>query len=181
MKLLLGSSYAPLREEFSTYKMVIRNIVKRIFLTTGGTDPYNRAVKVIRFFLTERNMQEDSNVQFCVISGKMNQNYRELQSLSEQYPCITVYSNVDNMAELMASCDIAVSAGGTLALDEQQIIPCAGDARDWLDNLPAKILEYLEPLFDSSDRRKQQDRRMNALIDGEGAKRIAEALLTWNN
>ena len=123
------------------------------------------------------------------------------------------------MASLMASCDMAVSAGGTtlselcavgvptisyLMADNQrtavdrfaaeEIIPCAGDIRLSLaqntgdqtdtsqissDAVLSNILRFMTHMSENVEVRQKSSQQMRAFLDGCGAGRIADALLSF--
>lgn len=96
---------------------------KNILITTGGTDQYNIAGRLLEYFINKnmskqqnnfrQNNIQINNMHFLVISGSMNQNKSFLEKLANENETITLYENVNNMGELMRNSYLAVSAGGT--------------------------------------------------------------------
>ena len=89
---LLGAQYAPLREQFTGVVPVVRGVVKRILISTGGTDPYGMGQLLEE---TVRDAAPDVLMQ------------TEIVHMGPGYP------RVENVAELLTSCDLAISAAGT--------------------------------------------------------------------
>ncbi len=112
ISVLRGFSYAPLREEFIATKEKKRE--KSILITTGGTDTYNAAGKVLEFCL---GRQELSGYTFHVIVGSMNTHAGELGQLAEKNPQVLLHRNISNISDFMSRCEAAVSAGGTTLLE----------------------------------------------------------------
>ena len=113
-------------------------------------------------------------------------------------PHIHIHTGVSDMASLMASCDLAVSAGGTTLCElcavgvptvsylmaenqrtavetfaKEGLIPFAGVNNSALSN----ILRFLTQMSGDENARKKSSQSMRAFLDGRGAVRIAEALL----
>lgn len=91
---------------------------------------------------------------YHILTSRANTRYDALNALSQTHPSIHIHTNVTEVAALMASCDLAVSAGGTTlcelcavgvpsisylmaenqrtaveAYAKRNLIPCAGDIR----------------------------------------------------
>ncbi len=198
-KLLLGPSYAPLREQFSNVNYEVRKEVKNILITTGGTDQYN-----ITGELLEKHFIKDKykTIHFHVISGIYNNNYNQLKAYSDKFENVSLYNNIKEMASLMKACDLAISAGGTTLyelcacglsticftfvdnqvegaeyLDKGHVIMLAGDVRNKLE----KVLKNIENYVDNSIRdigiRRYYSKNMKAIVDGDGSARIANSII----
>lgn len=153
---LLGAEYTPLRAQFQNPSYHVRSEVTDILLSAGGTDPYGVCIA-----LAER--LKDTPLSHCrlhILTSSANPRYQELITLSDKDKCILLHENVSDMAGLMSTCDLAVSAGGTtlselcavgvptvsfLMADNQftavrvyaktGLIPYAGDIRPNTENL----------------------------------------------
>lgn len=103
------------------------------------------------------SLQDKSVLQslhYHVLTSRANTRYTALAALAQTHPFLHIHTNVSNVAALMASCDLAVSAGGTTlcelcavgvptvsylmaenqrvaveAYAKEGLIPCAGDIR----------------------------------------------------
>lgn len=187
--------YTPLREEFYPGA---KEGSKQILLTTGGTDTYNVAGAFLK------KMEEFKELElytFQVIVGQMNQNKEKLKELAEKNQRIRLHYDVDNMGELMRSCEYAVSAGGTTLyelcacqvptvcfsfaenqkqfvekMEQKEIMLCAGDARNNVDATAEKIGTGLIKLIKHPERVIKMKEKMAYLVDTKGAVRVAEFL-----
>lgn len=193
--LLLGGKYIPLREEFSCGMELHRE--RHVLITTGGTDTYNVAGRLLLECL---DRQQWKDVVFHVIVGSMNGHWEALQKLADRYTCIHLHKNVANMSDYMRNCMVAVSAGGTTlyelcacgiptvcfsfadnqkmgtkAMGTQGVMVYAGDART-----DGRICEKIgKAVLRLMNHRREWDAysaKMQQLVDGRGAGRIAEFL-----
>lgn len=213
-QLLLGASYAPLRSQFQNRQTRLREKASDILVTTGGSDPLHfclRLISRISNLLQTSPSLHVEDLTFCadknyhIIIGKMNEDKEKLYRLAKELSFLTLHENVQDMADLMGRCDLAVSAAGTTlyelcalgiptisfiiadnqldcagAFDRVNAIPCAGDLRSSADEVFQKIFHFIEDTAalsdDSYSRRKIMYDRMTRLVDGNGAARIAHAL-----
>ncbi|MDO4294295.1 MAG: UDP-2,4-diacetamido-2,4,6-trideoxy-beta-L-altropyranose hydrolase [Eubacteriales bacterium] len=196
-RVLAGGAYAPLREQFSLCPYHPWGTVRDLFLSTGGTDPFH-----IAGGLAERLCALESwkDVRFHILTGPMHTHRAALSSLAERDSRVVLHENIRDMASLMASCDLAVSAAGTTlyelcavgvpsvsytmadnqipgakAFARAGLIPWAGDVRNHPDFFDS-LLSALGGLRDYPEVRQEQSARMRMAVDGAGAARIAEAL-----
>ena len=204
---LLGAMYTPLREQFKKQKIIIKEKMQKVFITTGGSDPYH-FTKVISSFLLKQNL----DLEFHIVIGRLfdNDNKEVLQALARENKKVHLYQNVADMAALMKQCDYAISAAGTTlyelcalgipsisvsfadnqvpmakTFDETQAVPYAGDIRAGktegvsLRNtvICNNILSHLAVSMNDYEKRKKQHETMQDLIDGNGAFLIAEKLI----
>lgn len=218
---LLGSQYTPLRAQFEHPSYTVRTTVRNILLSTGGTDPYGVAEHLLQniFHSSDAAFQSLQEFDYHIVTSKANSRYDILLAMTETNPRIHIHEGVSDMASLMASCDLAVSAGGTTlcelcavgvpaisylmaenqrtAVDtfaQEGLIPFAGDIRlknhagtnnDFLPNnsigidqaTTSNILFFLTHMSHNAEARKKSSQFMRAFLDGQGAKRIAEAMI----
>ena len=195
---LLGASYTPLRAQFTNLQPYCRDRVSNILVTTGGSDPYHFCLRLIVAF------RENSFLHLCqlhVVVGRLNEDKDKLYKLADELPFLQLHENVSDMASLMASCDLAVSAAGTTlyelcaagvpsmsfcladnqltaakAFDEAGAIPCAGDIRRSCDEVLGNVMNFVTYMSENSKKRKAALETMRQLVDGKGAMRIAKAL-----
>ena len=195
---LLGASYTPLRAQFTNLQPYCRDRVSNILVTTGGSDPYHFCLRLIAAF------RENSFLHLCqlhVVVGRLNEDKDKLYKLADELPFLQLHENVSDMASLMASCDLAVSAAGTTlyelcaagvpsmsfcladnqltaakAFDEAGAIPCAGDIRCNCDEVLVKIMNFVTDMLGNFQKRLTAQATMRQLVDGKGAVRIAKAL-----
>lgn len=199
---MAGMEYTPLREEFYSLSGVPRK--KNILVTTGGTDQYNVAGRLLEY-VKEKKQEEAKDiwkdVHFLVISGSMNQNKSYLENLACENHWITLKENVNNMGELMRDSYLAVSAGGTTLYElcackvptigfsfadnqegftkemgEQGILFYAGDARKQEDLIEI-IYNKLFELWNDEIMCGQYREKMGQLVDGKGVDRICNCIM----
>lgn len=197
-KLFLGPEYVPLRREFSHLpSRKVRTQVKDVLVTTGGSDPMNIACELVQSAKQEPLLQE---INFHIVAGRFHQHLPMLQNLVQTEPGIALHHNVKCMSELMIGCDLAVSAGGStlyelsacgtpticFAWADNQLENVAsfgragmyavGDIRaDWTQTME-KIVEAIIDLKSDQGQRQELSDRLQNLVDGRGAARIAALL-----
>lgn len=200
-KLLLGTSYVPLREEFGDGGTISQNAggTPHILLSSGGGDMYNAMAGILRTAMQDEKLRE---AVFHVVVGGFNRNAEELRKLSGEYSNICLHERVEHMARLMRSCQAAVSAAGTMlfelsamqvptvffvsadnqqydheffAQDERMLY--AGDIRAGRDECLEKICGQLRRLLEDEDMRIRMKQKLHEVTDGNGAQRIAAEIL----
>lgn len=204
-ELLLGPKYAPLRQEFVGRVCPKSPVVGNIFLTTGGADTYRISEALLRECFRRETTQ---GLQYHVIVGGFYDDALKtaLYGMQREKSNILLYENIRNMAEVMSSCDIAVSAGGSTLLElcacgvptvsftyadnqldvarcfqEQSILRYVGDARETYegaDNIVLHLVDEIQRLAADFSFRLDITQRMQRLVDGKGAMRIADRLQT---
>jgi UDP-2,4-diacetamido-2,4,6-trideoxy-beta-L-altropyranose hydrolase len=112
-KLLLGPTYALLREEFREKKpenKIIPKVARQILVTLGGSDPDNRTAHVLRSF----SFLENTNLEVTVLVGSENPHAKDVEKLAKSvgFP-VRILRNASNMADLMLATDIAIAAAGS--------------------------------------------------------------------
>lgn len=207
-QLLLGASYAPLRSQFQNCQTPVREKVSDVLVTTGGSDPYHFCLHLMQQTASLPAFTDASgptDMKFHVIIGKLNMDKEMLYRLADRFSFFQLHENVDDMASLMAGCDLAVSAAGTTlyelcalgipsisftmadnqldaakAFDAAGAIPHAGDVRTDSHHVFQEVLRFITEnagfSADSYAKRKAAHNRMNSLVDGNGALRIGNAL-----
>lgn len=202
--LLVGSDYIPVRETFKNKNYPVKKETESLLLTTGGGDAENLAGGILQTLLREPVL---AGLQFHVVSGAFNPHFDALFRLAQTWENVRLHKNVEDMASLMASCDIAVTAGGSTVYElcalgvpfvcfsyaenqdalitfvaEQNIALSAGRLKDSnakdRKELEHKICCLTAELAISWESRKMYSRRERELVDGSGALRLAEALET---
>lgn len=116
-KLLLGSQYALIRNEFIEYRELSlgrhaqTKKVSHIIITMGGVDKDNCSELVLNGIAKSLL---PSDCQITVVLGEKAPHLASVQQKSAELPWqVNVKTNVNNMAELMTSCDFAIGAAGT--------------------------------------------------------------------
>ncbi len=195
---LLGPRFAPLRKEFGEAFCPPRQRARRVLITTGGSDRYDLAGKILESILRHPGIRD---MEYCVVSGAFNRYLPHLRELEKGHPGVRVYSNVENMIELMQQCDIAVTAGGTTLYElcavglpavcfsfvdnqkkiveefqRQGIVCCGGDYGQLGDQLASEVAGQVARLASDVVLRRSLSERGHSLVDGGGAMRIARQL-----
>ncbi len=196
---LVGEKYHLLRKPFwEIPERPIRKEVSRVLITFGGDDLRNMTPKVAKLIL-----DNFKRIKLDIVVGGGFKRVDLLEDLVSAYPQrVSLYRSLpaEGMKNLMLSADLVVSAGGqtlfelaacgtpTLAVGvaENQRPNLEGfTERGFLEgflwwDLPDfgnLFLENFEKLLDRN-KRKRLSERGRKLIDGKGALRVAEFLLS---
>ncbi len=196
--LLLGPRYILLRREFwkrKGFKRVLRAQAKRILVVMGGSDPHNATLKVIEAL----KLTGITGLEVSIVIGPANPHgsvlKRAVKSKGIKFKLI---ENVGNMATLMAWAEICISAGGStcwelafmglptlmLTVADNQIestrrLQNKGIVKDLGDRskiMPLQIAGAVHSILGDVGRRKRMSNKGQALVDGEGARRVLMAL-----
>lgn len=196
--LLLGTKYVPLREEFHNIVPVFRQKVQGIFISTGGADKYNIAGVLLERLIQEKRYKE---IQFHVISGKMNVNLSKLLEIEEKAENVTIHSDVQKMSQVMQQCDLAISGcgstmyelcscglpiltfsfadnqkQGTDAFEKAGAAVNCGDVREGMEAFVNRVITSLELLTEDAMLRKGMCEKARGLVDGQGVERLVKAM-----
>lgn len=193
---LLGMKYVPLKQAFwNCETKIISEKADNLLILTGGSDPFN---------VTEQILDSIDTYQFQtidVICGIYNTNYNKFVKKYENNKNIKFHQAVNNIEQYMKNADIAISAGGTTLYElcaigtpaisfsfadnqldnvrqfqEDGLIDYAGDAR--MDDIAGTINQYLTRYRNDFELRKEKSEKMQKMVDGKGAERIARAIVT---
>jgi UDP-2,4-diacetamido-2,4,6-trideoxy-beta-L-altropyranose hydrolase len=189
-RLLLGTRYALLREEFLRWRDWQREVpavARKVLVTLGGSDPDNVTIKVIQA------LKQFSEIETKVVIGGSNPHLEQLKSeVGSQKSEIELVVEATNMPELMAWADVAIAAGGTtswelafmglpnlvLVLAENQrgitvALDAANAARQTtIERLAAALEDFLR----NCELRRVLSRQGRQLVDGYGVSRVATCL-----
>ncbi len=103
-----GEKYYISSRNFMFYKpILIKENVKRIFISFGGADPQNYSDRLLRII----HKDEYNDYEFVIALGRAKSNVDELMDYN-RYENIDVLHDVSNMPELMSSCDVAITSRG---------------------------------------------------------------------
>ena len=103
-----GEKYYISGKTFMFYSPItISERVRRVFISFGGADPQNYSDRLLKMIQKE----EYKEYEFIVVLGRAKENVEELM-LYNKFSNITVLFDVDNMPELMSSCDIGITSRG---------------------------------------------------------------------
>ncbi|MBI3544755.1 MAG: UDP-2,4-diacetamido-2,4,6-trideoxy-beta-L-altropyranose hydrolase [Deltaproteobacteria bacterium] len=194
---LLGLKYALLREEFvvAAASAQARTCeVARIAVCFGGTDPTNETTRALEA-LESLGLP---GVSIDVIAGKSNANVEALQQLRAKSPRTLLHVQTKRMAELLASADLAIGAGGvglweracvgvpsvTLAIADNQVpgAQAFAEAGHHLylgkaaDVTAEALAGAIEALLGDKQRLRHFSSSTLKLVDGRGAERVARLM-----
>lgn len=103
-----GEEYYISGKTFMFYKPIyIKEKVKRIFISFGGADPQNYSDRLLYMV----SKPEHKAYHFVVVLGRAKNNVEALLEYNK-YENIEVFYDVNNMPELMISCDIGITSRG---------------------------------------------------------------------
>lgn len=187
-KLLLGSKYIMLREEFrNAPEKFIKEEPQDIMITVGGADPYHITEQILDYV---KNLSYNFHV---IVGTSFSNNNFEIYEADN----ICFYYNA-NMNEIMKKCDAAISACGStlyelascsvptlgiIIADNQQgiankmsdigAIKCVG----WYNKLSKDtFLQDFSNLCNSYILRKEMSNKAKKIVDGKGVYRIVQEL-----
>lgn len=203
-QLLLGPQFALLREEFAREREAsLRRrqspALARLLVTMGGVDAGNATGTVLEALLTCSRLPD--SLEIVVVMGSGSPKLSELQVIAARLPWRTqVLVDVGNMAELMRGSDLIIgAAGGTawercclgvptiavsLARNQRGILSALQGAGAVLaleiEGQPDRsfAVALTEALSLTSDPGKLRllSERAAALVDGQGAERVADVM-----
>lgn len=103
-----GEQYYIASKTFMFYEPIkIKDKVKRVFISFGGADPQNYSDRLLSMISKEKY----KDYYFIVVLGRAKYNVESLLDYN-RYNNIEVFYNVENMPELMSSCDIGITSRG---------------------------------------------------------------------
>lgn len=196
---LLGVKYAPLRREFREVPPKrINKTIKTVMVTFGGSDDKDLLPGISKLLIDRyRGFRKN------VVIGKACRNVDRIEKLKDSKTRLVYSPGPGEMKELMLSSDLAISSGGQTLYELARIgVPAIavkdGDnqsnnimgllrsgiisyAGEWYDKrLPDSLVMEIERLKDGSIRLKRS-LKARRLVDGQGGRRVARALLAALN
>lgn len=201
-KQLIGCKYVPLRSEFQDVgKRKIKDEVKDILISTGGADIYGIGPRLVDSLIEIANR---NNIVIHIVSGSLNSQREMLRRQSRKYNNLIVHENVTEMCKLMCKCDMAISASGStlyelcatgmptisyffadnqiynsMAFEKNNIIPTAGDWRENAEQVIYNIINFTEDMINNRHKRIALSEKMQTIVDGKGAQRLADYIVRY--
>lgn len=200
-QLVLGSQYVPLREEFSSLsEKVILDKIQDVLVLTGGADICHFAINFVNEIINSKR-KEIKNIRFHIVCGRYNQDEDLLKKISNENKNIILYTYIKNLITLMQKVDIAISAGGSTLYElcacgtptitysfannqlgnvekfhKKELMYYSGDIRKiyQYDRLFELIMKYEKNI----EMRRKNSLKLQQIVDGNGANRIAEKFLS---
>jgi len=196
---LLGTKYVLLRKEFlqwAGYSRTIPKVARRVLVTLGGSDPDN----VTGIIIESLKRIKVEGLEIIVVAGGLNSRSERLKLMVAECPNFTIRSNVENMPELMAWADMAISAGGTtswelafmgvpfiviILAENQNRIACSLNAcraacslGKYTDITIDGVVEILLKFITSDEIRIQQNSVQKNLVGRTGPVNVVNAIIT---
>ncbi len=201
-RFLLGPSYVVLRREFRA-PLPVRSVPDRarhLLVTFGGADPTGMTLLAVQAVLgMPASIRRALEVR--VILGAANQDASRLDAAAQGSDIsMTVERGVEDMVSAMSWADLAVTSGGSTVwelartgcpslvvetapsepllvggLERVGLFDRLGPG-DRLDG--ARLRSSIEARLGDRDWRSEMAHRGSALVDGQGAGRVVEALMT---
>jgi UDP-2,4-diacetamido-2,4,6-trideoxy-beta-L-altropyranose hydrolase len=195
-RLLLGPRYCLLRPELRAARGPMREVVsraRRLLVTLGGADPRGLTALALAALAHLGPAWEAR-----VVVGAANPRLVELREQAAGLQGVEVCADVRDMGSFMAWADLALAAAGSTTwelaylgiptllvavADNQRPVAraaaaagCAADLGRWDDLTAAGLAATLEQLAADSERRAAMSTAGRALVDGEGAARVVQAM-----
>ena len=197
---LIGPHYAILRPEFAAYRSEslgrreIDITIKKILITMGGVDQNNYTGDILKVFKANDYSAE---LEIIVVMGSEAPWLNEVKKIGSQLnQSVKVLTGVDNMAKLMANCDLSIGAAGSTSwercclglpslvfiLAENQISVANELAKSGacilIENMPhlKKTLDDILLNGDTSSCLPDLISSSSALVDGQGTSRVCDYL-----
>ena len=199
-RLVLGSSYAPVKAAFMNTPYTIREKVSNILITMGGSDTLNIAGQLGELLLEHL----PKKVKLTLVCGRFSPHLESVRKLAETEASkgrMEILTDVSDMWNVMQRCDLAIAAAGSTMYElctmgvptvccyyvenQRRMAECFGErtsmcnAGDFSKNpeqVLQKILKHTLLLMQEDQMRKVLSSEMKSVSDGWGAYRIAEVL-----
>ena len=195
---LLGTNYLVLGSEYWNISAKPRENtgLDQIIITTGGIDHYDLTTRSINLL-----NRLDQPIHIHTVIGRYFDNAHEIEAAaSKSRQKITLYHQPDGIADIIRNCQFAISAGGLTLYElaafgvatvgvwlwenqrenverlghEGAILPLAYNDQDKFDE---QLFNAIEHLFLNDQLRRNMARKGKKLVDGGGARRVANALM----
>lgn len=200
--LLIGPHYALLRPDFAelrSYSLFRRREgrLNRLLISMGGIDKDNTTGALLNAL---QSCDLPDACKTTVVMGMHAPWLAEVCAQAAQMPSVEVLVNVENMAQLIAECDLAIGAagtsawercclglpsltmiladnqrGGALALSKIGAVSLLGGGSCLTDELSVKITE-----FRAVENMRRMQEACRSVCDGMGALRVVEAMCSAN-
>lgn len=172
-KLLLGTSYVPLREEFSQAAEEIRQEESArtangsrfsVLLASGGGDSENAMLGILKK-IAEREAFAD--VMFHVVIGAYYPRGDEMKAFADAHANVRVYRPCRNVAALMKLCDAAASAAGTMLFELSAMrVPTVFFQTADNQRYDSEYFAAEERMIDAGDIRRDREACLTAVCEG---------------
>lgn len=197
-RFLLGPKYALLRREFALHcrsKSDVAEKARKILVTFGGGDLHNVTLQVLE------GLQEVGNqpLEVTVLVGASNPHRASLEAAVRDSPPVRLLWNITNVSEWMTWADLAISAGGAtyyesaflsvpvvlviMAKNHEHTVEAIAQRKaavnaGWFHSLGRhQFASLLRRVIEDRRLRKELVNNAARMVDGNGAKRVAQSML----
>ena len=193
-RLLLGTHYVLLRREFLAWRdwrREIPEVAQRVLVTLGGGDPENHTLKVIQA-LQEVDVP---GLEATVVIGACNPHANGLEATIRRSRIpVRLVHNAQNVPELMAWADVAISSSGTTVWELLSLVTpilvvvLAGNQRHIAEQIESRgagkslgregnittksLAKAINLLLEDSELRAKMSKNARQMVDGQGARRV---------
>jgi UDP-2,4-diacetamido-2,4,6-trideoxy-beta-L-altropyranose hydrolase len=197
-RLLLGPQYALLRPEFTSREPklgLIPDVAQRVLVSFGGSDPENVTLGALQSL----GRVDEPELEVVAVLGPSNPHRETILAAVRNMRGVRVIEDVADMSELMEWADLAVTAAGGTCLELAYmgvpmlvavIVPNQERTAQAYQDLgvalnvgkigPVRDLAFLATVrrvVTTKSLREAISRKGRDLVDGKGARRVAEAML----
>lgn len=197
-QVLLGPTYALLRQEFTRWKDRKRTVAKtatRILVSMGGADARNDAGRVLQCLQSTPG----ERLEITIVSGAANPHRAFLErAAKESHHAVRLLPNVTNMAALMAQADAGIMAGGStcyealyMGLPSLVLITAENQERNvrslekvraivnvgWNTEVDDRsLISSLSSILSDQSLRRSLSAKGQGIVDGQGCARVLSAM-----
>jgi UDP-2,4-diacetamido-2,4,6-trideoxy-beta-L-altropyranose hydrolase len=197
-QVLLGPRYALLAQEYPLHREIQPSrsgAVRRVLVYFGGVDSGNLTGQALMALCA----QEFGQLEVDLVIGTNHPNRDALREQASARPHTRVFGTRPHLADLMATADLAIGAGGVTTWERMclgvpsVVVSLAENQRPTCEALAsAGLIEYLgshrsvgsaqihgalSTLLGNRRRLQELSSRGQHLVDGRGASRVAEVML----
>jgi UDP-2,4-diacetamido-2,4,6-trideoxy-beta-L-altropyranose hydrolase len=200
--LLLGPQYALLRREFLLSESArYLTQTRRVLVTLGGADQAGVGLLVMQGLAQVADMRLD----VLFIAGSSNSHLDKIEGIAKTLcgagHAVKILPFTNDMPAAMAWADVGIIAAGSTSLEVAYMgLPCLAlvladnqievaramaeegvcQVLGWYEQVsPQQIAEGVVALFEASQRRQEMTANGQKLIDGNGARRVLDAMLEY--
>ena len=193
----LGPRFALLRDEFQCEPVVIKPRVERVLVNFGGFDAAGQV------YTTMRALQAFDGLHVDFVAGLHNPHWLAMSELAASRPEWRLHTLTDDFFGLMQAADLFIGAGGGTTWERAALgLPtiCISVANNQQLNAqlladagvhlylgphvalePGRLRDAIEGLCGDAALRRSYADQSRLLVDGRGARRIADALAARAN
>jgi len=192
---LIGPDYALLRPEFSVPPTRGPNMIQRLNIFLGGTDPQGGTLLALEAITPIC----DGTLHVDVVAGGTNPHLTAIRRACDALPGVNLHVQTKDMAKLFAAADLAIGAGGSATLErcnrglaqiltsfaQNQRPSCEAFAQAQvavnvgeMEKLSAsKLRDTIISLLENPQHLRDMGERGRVLVDGKGTQRVTNRIV----